>query len=91
MGNGIGKDAGWETFLARDVVRAIDARYRTIPSGSAAGSPGSRRAATPRSTSAFTIPLEFRLLESWSGYEQADDVKSIFGGRPRLLAATARC
>ena len=52
--NGIGKDAGWETFLARDVVRAVDARYRTIRSGPPAGSPGSRKAATGRSTSAFT-------------------------------------
>jgi hypothetical protein len=26
------------------------------------------------------------VLESWSGYERADDVKSIFGGRPALLA-----
>ena len=31
-------------------------------------------------------PSEFRVLESWSGYEKADDVKSIFGGRPQLLA-----
>ena len=35
--NGIGRGQGWETFVARDVVRAIDARYRTIRSGSARG------------------------------------------------------
>jgi Putative esterase len=33
--NGVRADSGWETFLARDVVQAIDARYRTIRSGSA--------------------------------------------------------
>jgi enterochelin esterase-like enzyme len=45
--NGIGKNQGWETFLARDVVRAIDRRYRTIPSWARALG-GSRRAATLR-------------------------------------------
>ncbi len=33
--NGVRANSGWETFLARDVVRAIDDRYRTIRSGSA--------------------------------------------------------
>src|SRR5712691_7731300 len=32
--NGVSPASGWETFLAGDVVSAIDARYRTIPSGS---------------------------------------------------------
>src|SRR5207248_1683943 len=31
--NGVGTHERWETFAARDVVRAIDARYRTIRSG----------------------------------------------------------
>ena len=31
--NGIRRGEGWETFVARDLVRAIDARYRTIPLG----------------------------------------------------------
>ena len=34
--NGIGRDEGWETFLSRDVVQAVDGRYRTIPLGGAA-------------------------------------------------------
>ncbi len=33
--NGVQPKSAWETFLARDVVRAVDARYRTIPSGGA--------------------------------------------------------
>ena len=28
--NGVQPNSAWETFLARDVVRAVDARYRTI-------------------------------------------------------------
>src|SRR5205085_520572 len=35
--NGVGRDERWETFLARDVVHAIDRRYRTIRSGRARG------------------------------------------------------
>src|SRR5262249_1583520 len=30
-------------------------------------------------------PGEFRVLESWSGYEQADDIASIFGKSKALL------
>jgi len=85
-GNGIGKDAGWETFLARDVVRAIDARYRTIRSGSARGLAGLSEGGYAALNIGIHHPLEFHLLESWSGYEQADDVKSIFGGRAPVLA-----
>src|SRR5437660_6277996 len=32
--NGVGPGEGWETFVARDLVRAIDARYRTIADAS---------------------------------------------------------
>ena len=39
---------GWETFVARDLVRAVDARYRTIRRGARGRSPGSPRAATAR-------------------------------------------
>src|SRR6266567_348379 len=31
--NGVRPHERWETYLARDVVRAVDARYRTIPAG----------------------------------------------------------
>ena len=46
--NGVGRTTAWETFLARDLVRAVDARYRTIRRGSAGRSRGSPRAATAR-------------------------------------------
>ena len=31
--NGVGRGQGWEDFVAHDVVQAVDARYRTVPSG----------------------------------------------------------
>src|SRR5256885_1070587 len=31
--NGIHANNGWETFLARDVVRTVDRQFRTIPRG----------------------------------------------------------
>ena len=33
--NGVRPDEGWATFVARDLVRAVDGRYRTIRSGAA--------------------------------------------------------
>src|SRR5437773_6093749 len=35
--NGLGRSEGWRTFVSRDVVRAIDANYRTIASRTARG------------------------------------------------------
>ncbi len=66
--NGIGRDNGWETFVARDLVDAVDHRYRTVPRRPGACSPGSPKGATARSTSASTIRGEFATIESWSGY-----------------------
>jgi enterochelin esterase-like enzyme len=83
--NGIGRDSGWETFFARDVVRAIDGHYRTIATGAARGVGGLSEGGYASLNIGLHHPGEFRLLESWSGYEKADDVKSIFGGRQPLL------
>jgi enterochelin esterase-like enzyme len=84
--NGIRPNEGWETFVARDVVRAIDARYRTIRSGAARGVAGLSEGGYASLNIGLHHPHEFHLLESWSGYEKADDVKSIYGGRKPLLA-----
>ena len=58
--NGIGRDNGWETFVARDLVDAVDHRYRTVPRGSARILPASPKGATARSTSASTIRASSR-------------------------------
>ena len=83
--NGIRPHENWETFLARDVVRAVDARYRTIRKGSARGIGGLSEGGYGAINIAIHHPGEFRVVESWSGYERADDLGSIFGHRRSLL------
>jgi enterochelin esterase-like enzyme len=76
---------GWETFLARDVVSAVDARFRTIRAGWARGIGGLSEGGYGALNIAIHHPGEFGLVESWSGYEQADPIQSIFEGRRSLL------
>jgi enterochelin esterase-like enzyme len=87
--NGVQPDNAWETFLARDVVRAVDARYRTIPSGGARALAGLSEGGYGAFNIGLHHPGEFRVLESWSGYERADDIGSIFGHRRELLAGNS--
>jgi enterochelin esterase-like enzyme len=76
---------GWETFVARDLVRAVDERFRTIPDGWARALGGLSEGGYGALNIGLHHPGRFRVLESWSGYVQADDVPSIFGGmRARL-------
>ena len=84
--NGVRRDSGWETFLARDVVRAIDARYRTIRSPAGRALAGLSEGGYGSLNVGLHHPGEFRVLESWSGYEEADPILSVFGGKPRRLA-----
>jgi enterochelin esterase-like enzyme len=83
--NGIGRSSGWETFFARDVVNAIDKRYRTMATGAGRAVGGLSEGGYASLNIGFHHPREFRVLESWSGYEKADDVKSIFGGEQAVL------
>jgi enterochelin esterase-like enzyme len=84
--NGVGKAAGWETFVARDLVHAIDSRYRTIPTGAGRALGGLSEGGYGALNIGLHHPGEFRVLESWSGYERADDLKEIFDHRSALLA-----
>jgi enterochelin esterase-like enzyme len=84
--NGVGRNSAWETFLARDVVRAVDQRYRTIASGSERALAGLSEGGYGAFNIGLHHPGEFRVLESWSGYERADDLGSVFGHRRGLLA-----
>jgi len=84
--NGVGPNDAWETFLARDVVRAVDQRYRTIANGSGRALAGLSEGGYGALNIGLHHPGEFRVLESWSGYERADDLGSVFGHRPELLA-----
>ena len=83
--NGVTRNAQWETFVARDVVRAVDARYRTIPAGGARAIGGLSEGGYGAINIALHHPGEFRVVESWSGYELAARDKSIFGDSGRVL------
>jgi enterochelin esterase-like enzyme len=83
--NGVRAKEGWETYVARDVVRAVDASYRTIPAGWARALVGLSEGGYGALNIGAHHPGEFRVLESWSGYVRADDIASIFGGRQTLL------
>jgi enterochelin esterase-like enzyme len=84
--NGVRPNANWETFVARDVVHAIDARFRTIRSGSGRALAGLSEGGYGALDIGLHHPGEFRVLESWSGYELADPIRSIFGHSQKLLA-----
>jgi enterochelin esterase-like enzyme len=83
--NGVRPSSGWEDFVARDLVRAIDARYRTLPAGAGRGIGGLSEGGYGAINIALHHPGEFRVVESWSGYERAADLRTIFGHRPALL------
>lgn len=83
--NGVGSGDGWETFVARDVVRAVDASYRTIPNAANRALGGLSEGGYGALNIGLHHPGEFGVLESWSGYTQADDVRSIFGNDTAAL------
>jgi enterochelin esterase-like enzyme len=84
--NGVGTAQGWETFVARDVVHAIDTRYRTTPARAGRGIAGLSEGGYGAINIAFHHPGEFGVVESWSGYELPDRLRSIFGVGLGLLA-----
>jgi enterochelin esterase-like enzyme len=69
--NGVRPHEGWETFVARDLVPAIDGRYRTLARGSGRAIAGLSEGGYGALNIALHHPGEFQLVESWSGYEQA--------------------
>ncbi|HEX7626247.1 MAG TPA: alpha/beta hydrolase-fold protein [Gaiellaceae bacterium] len=84
--NGVQPSSAWETFVARDLVRAVDARYRTIPRGSARALAGLSEGGYGSLNIGLHHPGEFGVLESWSGYQRADPIRSIFGVDRSVLA-----
>jgi enterochelin esterase-like enzyme len=84
--NGITSGNAWETFVARDLVNAIDARYQTIPTGAARGIGGLSEGGYGALNIGLHHPGEFRLLESWSGYMLADHLPAVFGNSAAALA-----
>jgi enterochelin esterase-like enzyme len=84
--NGVGSGQGWETFVARDVVDAVDAQFRTIATRSARAIGGLSEGGYGAINITLHHPDEFGVVESWSGYERPDKIRSIFGTNLGLLA-----
>jgi enterochelin esterase-like enzyme len=84
--NGIRRGNGWETFVAHDLVRAIDVRYRTIAAARGRGIGGLSEGGYGALNIGMHHPGVFGLLESWSGYMRADRIAAIFGHSARVLA-----
>lgn len=82
--NGVRPGNQWETFVARDLVNAIDARYRTIATASGRGIAGLSEGGYGALNIGLHHPREFGLLESWSGYMRADRMPGVFGRGTRL-------
>ena len=85
--NGFGAGNGWSTFVSRDLVRYIDAHYRTIASAHGRGIAGLSEGGYGAINIALHHPREFSVVESWSGYMRPDKLRSIFGRNLQLLSA----
>jgi enterochelin esterase-like enzyme len=83
--NSVQPGNAWETFVARDLVHAIDSRYRTIPSGGGRGIAGLSTGGYGALNIGLHHPGEFSVLESWSGYMVAEHLRAVFGQSTRLL------
>jgi enterochelin esterase-like enzyme len=84
--NGVRPHEAWETFVARDVVGAVDRRYRTIHGARGRALAGLSEGGYGAFNIGIHHPHEFGVLESWSGYEAADPVRAVFGKDASALA-----
>ena len=84
--NGVSPGNAWETFVAQDVVHAIDTRYRTIASGRGRAIAGLSEGGYGALNVALHHPAEFDVIESWSGYMLAAHVTGVFGRDAKVLA-----
>ena len=84
--NGIQPGNDWLTFVAKDLVTTIDERFRTIPTGAARAIGGYSEGAYGALNIDFHHVGEFHVVESWSGYMQAEQLTSVFGTNPKVLA-----
>lgn len=85
--NGVGADNHWATFVSRDLVRYVDAHYKTIAGAKGRAIGGLSEGGYGAINIALHNPREFSVVESWSGYQRPDKLRSIFGKRLELLPA----
>jgi enterochelin esterase-like enzyme len=84
--NSIRPDNGWETFVARDLVDAVDRRYRILDYGRERGIGGLSEGGYGALNIAFHHVGEFDLIEGWSAYYVADRTPTLFGDDRSLLS-----
>jgi enterochelin esterase-like enzyme len=84
--NGVGAADGWASFVSSDVVRYVDAHYRTVPSAAGRAIGGLSEGGFGAVNIALQHPNEFSVVESWSGYMQPAQVRSIYGSNLQLLS-----
>jgi enterochelin esterase-like enzyme len=77
----------WESFVAGDVVHWVDACFRTNAAPAGRGVAGLSDGGFGALNLGLHRPGEFRLVESWSGYENADPASPPFAGTGRSLLA----
>jgi S-formylglutathione hydrolase FrmB len=87
--DGVATGSGWATYVARDVVRAVDDRLRAIPAGWARAIGGLSEGGYGAINIALHHPGEFDTVESWSGYEIAQNIRAVFAGDGALMAANS--
>ena len=85
--DGVAPGNGWSTFVARDLVRYVDSHFRTVASGAGRAIAGLSEGGYGAFDIALHHPGEFSLVESWSGYQRPDKLRSIFGSKLQLLPA----
>jgi len=84
--NGLSPKAHWSTFVARDLVRYVDTHYRTVAARAGRAIGGLSEGGYGAIDIALHHPREFSVVESWSGYERPDKLRSIFGPQLQLLS-----
>jgi enterochelin esterase-like enzyme len=86
--NGARPGEAWFTYLTRDVVRAVDSHFRTIPSRAARGIAGYSSGADGALNAAILKPGEFGVAEGWSGdyYQNPATVGRLPGLQHRFSA-----
>jgi len=77
----------WGRFVASDLVRWVDAHYRTIASRPGRAIGGLSEGGFGAVDIALRHPHEFSVVESWSGYMQPAKIRSIYGAHLQRLAA----
>jgi len=85
--DGVAPGDGWSTFVARDLVRYVDSHFRTVATGAGRAIAGLSEGGYGAFDIALHHPGEFSLVESWSGYQRPDKLRSIFGSKLQLLPA----